>query len=105
MVVKFNYCITLSSEAHRANLVSHHILYILCIYPVILKATPYIHTKKRDCNVAVPLIEALVLPFVTNSNTIAHAVCILYAQNVYSNTHHEHLSVAMFCYCEFTRFQ
>ena len=26
-------------------------------------------TKKRDCNLAVPLTEALVLPFVTNSNT------------------------------------
>ena len=35
------------------------------------------HTnKKRDCNLAVPLIEALVLPFVPNSNTVAHAVCM-----------------------------
>gem|GEM_PF-5942331 len=34
-------------------------------------------TKKRDCTIAVPLIEALVLPFVTNSNTVAHAVCIV----------------------------
>ena len=33
--------------------------------------------KKRDCTIAVPLIEALVLPFVTNSNTVAHAVCIV----------------------------
>ena len=33
------------------------------------------HTKKRDCNLAVPLVEALVLPFVPNSNTVAHAVC------------------------------
>ncbi len=32
--------------------------------------------KKRDCNLAVPLIEALVLPFVPNSNTVAHAVCM-----------------------------
>jgi hypothetical protein len=39
----------------------------------------FVHTytyKKRDCNHAVPLIEALVLPFVTNSNTVAHAICI-----------------------------
>ena len=33
------------------------------------------HTKKRDCNLAVPLTEALVLPFVPNSNTVAHAEC------------------------------
>lgn len=33
--------------------------------------------KKRDCNLAVPHIEALVLPFVTNSNTVAHAVRII----------------------------
>ena len=32
--------------------------------------------KKRDCNLAVPLSEALVLPFVPNSNTVAHAVCM-----------------------------
>ncbi len=25
------------TEAHRTNIVSHHTLYILCIYPVILK--------------------------------------------------------------------
>ncbi len=31
--------------------------------------------KKRDCNLAVPLIEALVLPLVPNNNTEAHAVC------------------------------
>ena len=32
--------------------------------------------QKRDCNLAVSLTEALVLPFVPNSNTEAHAVCI-----------------------------
>ena len=39
--------------------------------------SPYSAQKKRDCTIAVPLIEALVLPFVTNSNTVAHAVCIV----------------------------
>ena len=67
------------------------------------------YTKKRDCNLAVPLLEALVLPFVPNSNTEAHAVCIsliryaICAHDVY--THHGHLSVAMFWNSEFTRFQ
>ena len=32
-----------------------------------------IHTKKRDCTVAVPLNEALALPLYPNSNTEAHA--------------------------------
>ena len=35
-------------------------------------------TKKRDCTIAVPPIEALVLPFYPNSNTVAHAVRIYY---------------------------
>ena len=35
-------------------------------------------TKKRDCTIAVPPIEALVLPFYPNSNTVAHAVYIIY---------------------------
>ena len=35
----------------------------------------HIQTKKRDCNLAVPHSEALVLPFHPNSNTEAHAVC------------------------------
>ena len=53
--------------------------------------------KKRDCNLAVPHSEALVLPLYLNSNTVAHAVCIyVYTHmRVYLNTHHEHLSVAM----------
>ena len=50
--------------------------------------------KKRDCTIAVPLFEALALPFVPNSNTVAHAVCIVYAK--YENTHREHPSAAMF---------
>ena len=33
------------------------------------------NTKKRDCNLAVPLTEALVLPSNPNNNTEAHAVC------------------------------
>ena len=33
------------------------------------------HTKKRDCNLAVPLLKALVLPSNPNNNTEAHAVC------------------------------
>ena len=32
--------------------------------------------KKRDCTIAVPHSEALVLPFHPNNNTEAHAVCI-----------------------------
>ena len=32
-------------------------------------------TKKRDCTIAVPHSKALVLPFVPNNNTEAHAVC------------------------------
>ena len=31
--------------------------------------------KKRDCNLAVPHSEALVLPSNPNNNTEAHAVC------------------------------
>ena len=34
------------------------------------------NTKKRDCTIAVPPIEALALPFHPNNNTVAHAVCI-----------------------------
>ena len=70
-----------------------------------------IYTKrKRDCNLAVPPIEALVLPFVKNSNTVAHAACILYnkvhATRVHVYTYHRHLSVAMFCnVLKFTRFR
>ena len=41
-------------------------------------------TKKRDCNLAVPRIEALVLPFVTNSNTVAHAIYIYNKVRVYT---------------------
>ena len=41
-------------------------------------------TKKRDCNLAVPHIEALVLPFVTNSNTVAHAIYIYNKVRVYT---------------------
>ena len=63
------------------------------------------YIKKRDCNLAVPLSEALVLPFVTNSNTVAHAICIKVRAMRVANTHHRHLCVAMFCYYEFTRFQ
>ena len=44
--------------------------------------------KKRDCNLAVPLIEALVLPFVPNNNTEAHAVCICTHIRVPLNTYH-----------------
>ena len=33
-------------------------------------------TKKRDCYLAVPLIEALALPVNPNSNTEPHSVCI-----------------------------
>jgi hypothetical protein len=65
-------------------------------------------TKKRDCTIAVPLFEALVLPFVPNNNTEAHAVCITERVRervhlVY--THHGHLSAAMFWNNEFTRFR
>ena len=53
------------------------------------------YTKKRDCNVAVPLTEALVLPSIPNNNTEAHAVCIddfytQYARTIIIHTH-EHL--------------
>jgi len=71
-----------------------------------------IYTKrKRDCNLAVPPIEALVLPFYLNSNTVAHAACILYnkvhATRVRINTYHRHLSVAMswIKILKFTRFR
>ena len=71
-----------------------------------------IYTKrKRDCNLAVPPIEALVLPFVKNSNTVAHAACILYNKvhtltRIHVYTYHRHLSVAMFCnILKFTRFR
>ena len=37
--------------------------------------------KKRDCTIAVPLTEALVLPFVPNNNTEAHAVCTYIRDN------------------------
>ena len=49
------------------------------------------YTKKRDCNVAVPLTEALVLPSIPNNNTEAHAVCIyvfLHAIRAYNNYTH-----------------
>ena len=74
-----------------------------------MQSAPIGTIKKRDCTIAVPLLEALVLPFVPNSNTEAHAVCIsliryaICAHDVY--THHGHLSVAMFWNSEFTRFQ
>ena len=42
--------------------------------------------KKRDCTIAVPLTEALVLPFVTNSNTVAHAVYII-MRYAYAHAH------------------
>ena len=43
--------------------------------------------KKRDCTIAVPLTEALVLPFVTNSNTVAHAVYIIIMNDAYAHAH------------------
>ncbi len=52
--------------------------------------------KKRDCTIAVPLIEALVLPFVTNSNTVAHAVCIN-ARNV--RVHYLHTNEHLVSQC------
>ena len=60
--------------------------------------------KKRDCNLAVPLVEALVLPFVPNNNTVAHAVCTCTYIYVPINTYHEHLVLQCFGTYEFTRF-
>ena len=53
--------------------------------------------KKRDCNLAVPLVEALVLPFHPNNNTVAHAVCInARTMRVHYLHTNGHLSAAMF---------
>ena len=53
--------------------------------------------KKRDCNLAVPLVEALVLPFHPNSNTVAHAVCTnARTMRVHYLHTNGHLSAAMF---------
>ena len=70
----------------------------------------FIHIqRKRDCTIAVPLIEALALPFVPNSNTVAHAVCISYKGTQYAHAMYihtrGHLSVAMFWNDEFARFR
>ena len=57
-----------------------------------------IQQKKRDCNLAVPLFEALVLPLHQNNNTVAHAVCTSirkYARTLLY-THHEHLVLQCF---------
>ena len=57
------------------------------------------HTKKRDCTIAVPLVEALVLPFHPNNNTEAHAVCTnARTMRVHYLHTNEHLSAAMFWY-------
>jgi hypothetical protein len=46
-----------------------------CRAQLLVNIVRYIY-KKRDCIIAVPLIEALALPSHQNSNTVAHAVCI-----------------------------
>lgn len=59
----------------------------------------------RFARTIISTFKALVLPFVPNSNTEAHAVCINARLNTYYNyTHHGHLSFAMFWNAEFTRF-
>jgi len=65
------------------------------------------HTKKRDCNLAVPHSEALVLPSNPNNNTEAHAVCTnARTMRVHYLHTNGHLSAAMFwIICEFTRFR
>ena len=91
------------SKAHRRhirgisnqlaiNLASSCTLYILCIYPVILNH--HVHTqKKRDRNIAVPLVEALVLPFYPNSNTepTPYVYGTRTTARAYNYTQHEHL--------------
>ncbi len=47
------------------------------------KTTIYTN-KKRDRNLAVPLIEALVLPFVPNNNTEAHAEYVHARTHIYT---------------------
>jgi len=53
------------------------------------------YTKKRDCNVAVPLLEALVLPYYPNSNTEPTPYVRIHGK-VYKIHTNEHLCVAMF---------
>ena len=66
----------------------------------------YNTTKKRDCTIAVPRFEALVLPFVPNNNTEAHAVCIyMYAYAYLNYTYHRAPCAALFWNSEFTRFR
>ena len=98
------------SRPSRWHIVSHHNLYILCIYPVIFITifllSIYIQTKKRDRNLAVPHSEALVLPSNPNNNTEAHAVCanarIMRVHYLHTNGH---LVLQCFGLYEFTRFR
>jgi hypothetical protein len=63
------------------------------------------HTKKRDCNLAVPLTEALVLPSNPNNNTEAHAVCTnARTMRVHYLHTNGHLVLQCFGLYEFTRF-
>ena len=57
-----------------------------------------VHRKKRDCNLAVPRIEALALPFYLNKQHRAHAACIYTRIHAYLIVIHtnEHPCAAMF---------
>ena len=60
---------------------------------------PCLYTsKKRDNNFAVPLVEALVLPFIPNSNTepTYYAYIFKVRIRVHAYTHRRHLCVAVF---------
>jgi hypothetical protein len=70
----------------------------LCSYLASLERfSPAYINKKRDCNLAVPLTQALVLPSIPNNNTEAHAVCTnARTMRVHYLHTNGHLSAAMF---------